>query len=81
MLVRWENTGLLERIYREGSLVSQETRVDGTFVDAWVEPALAARLLNQALGATLDKPVADEAKCSTPGMAPHEPPVNTERIT
>ncbi len=81
VLVRWENTGLLERIYREGSLVSQETRVDGTFVDAWVEPALAARLLNQALGATLDKPVADEAKCSTPGMAPHEPPVNTERIT
>lgn len=49
VLVKWENTGLLERIYREGRLISRETRVDGTFIDAWVEPGLGAKLLDQAL--------------------------------
>lgn len=49
VLVKWENLGLLERIYREGRLESRETREDGTFVDAWVPPALGAKLLDQAL--------------------------------
>ena len=49
VLVKWENLGLLERIYREGRLESRGTREDGTFVDAWVPPALGAKLLDQAL--------------------------------
>lgn len=74
VLVKWENTGLLERIYREGRMVNRETRVDGTFVDAWVEPALAAKLLDQALDATPEEPVRDAGEARHPGMAPHDPP-------
>lgn len=47
--MKWENTGLLERIYRDGKLLTRQNREDGTFVDAWVPPALGAKLLDQAM--------------------------------
>lgn len=49
VVVKWENTGLLERIYRDGKLLTRQTREDGTFIDAWVPPALGAKLLDQAM--------------------------------
>ena len=49
VVVKWENTGLLERIYRDGKLLTRQNRADGTFIDAWVPPALGAKLLNQAM--------------------------------
>lgn len=49
VVVKWQDLGLLERIYRDGKLVSRENRDDGVFVDAWVPPALGAKLLDRAL--------------------------------
>lgn len=49
VVVKWENTGLVERIYRDGKLLTRQNREDGTFVDAWVPPALGAKLLDQAM--------------------------------
>lgn len=72
LLVKWENTGLLERIYQEGQIVNTESRVDGTFVDAWVEPSLGAKLLNQALSLDTLGQTADEPEGMSGTIAPAE---------
>ena len=54
VLLHWQNLGLLERIYREGRLISRETRTEGELIEAWVDPGLAMQLLDQDLGSGHD---------------------------
>lgn len=48
VVIKWENTGLLQRIYTEGTLLHRENRLEGTYVEALVPPALGVKLLDQA---------------------------------
>ena len=54
VLLHWQNLGLLERIYREGRLISRETCTEGELIEAWVDPGLAMQLLDQDLGSGHD---------------------------